>query len=252
VKRLVKSAVRAMGFDIVRYPPQRVPVPLPADLSAEERAIVARVEGYTFTSIERHIALIQAIRYLAKQHIDGCIVECGVWRGGSSMVAALALIQEGETERNLYLYDTFEGMTPPKADDRTTAGVPAKLHLDSYPDKTVSWCVADIDDVRRNMATTGYPEARIHLIKGTIEATIPSQAPTEGIALLRLDTDWYESTKHELVHLFPLLCDGGVLIIDDYGYWQGSKKAVDEYLSGLPQRFYLHRIDDSGRLLVKR
>jgi hypothetical protein len=221
-------------------------------LSAEDRAVLQGVAGYTMTSLERQIALIQAVRHLARQGVDGCFVECGVWRGGSSMAVALALIQEDQTERNLYLYDTFEGMTPPTCADRTTDGASAQEHLDRDVNRTGYWCVAGIDDVRRNMASTGYPEERVQFVKGPVEATIPQHAPTEAIALLRLDTDWYESTRHELVHLFPLLCEGGVLIIDDYGHWMGARKAVDEYLNGLPRQYYMHRIDYTGRLLVKR
>jgi hypothetical protein len=84
-----------------------------------------------------------------------------------------------------------------------------------------------------------------------VEQTIPASSPRGAIALLRLDTDWYESTKHELLHLFPLLERGGILIIDDYGHWQGARRAVDEYLSQLPHSYFLHRIDYTGRLIVK-
>jgi len=86
----------------------------------------------------------------------------------------------------------------------------------------------------------------------TPEQTIPAHSPPAPIALLRLDTDWYESTKHEMVHLFPLLREGGVLIVDDYGHWQGARKAIDEYLAEHARREYLRRIDYTGRLLVKQ
>ena len=89
------------------------------------------------------------------------------------------------------------------------------------------------------MASTGYPPDRVRYVKGPVERTIPDRLPGGPIALLRLDTDWYESTRHELLHLFPLLSPGGVLIIDDYGHWSGARKAVDEYLGGLavPYRY---------------
>jgi len=104
--------------------------------------------------------------------------------------------------------------------------------------------------VRRNMLGTRYPEKKIHLIKGKVEDTVPQHAP-EKIALLRLDTDWYESTKHELVHLYPRLVPNGVLIIDDYGHWQGAREAVDEYFAGQKFKPLLNRLDYTGRLVIK-
>jgi hypothetical protein len=85
---------------------------------------------------------------------------------------------------------------------------------------------------------------------GKVEDTIPADIP-EKIALLRLDTDWYESTKHELIHLFPRLQKGGVLIIDDYGFWKGARKAVDEYFAENNIQILLNRIDDTGRMAIK-
>ena len=156
------------------------------------------------------------------------------------------------TSREVYLFDTFEGMPPPKDVDRTADGTFARTLLESDPDKTGwVWAVAGIDDVRRNMGSTGYPQDRLKYVKGPVETTIPALAPAGPIALLRLDTDWYESTKHELAHLFPLLCEGGILIVDDYGLWQGARKAVDEFFTTLGRPYYLNRIDYTGRLLVK-
>jgi hypothetical protein len=103
------------------------------------------------------------------------------------------------------------------------------------------WCVAGVQSVRKNVLSTGYPEEKLHLVQGKVEDTLPAAAP-ERIALLRLDTDWYESTRHELVHLYPRLVPNGVLIIDDYGDWVGAKEAVDEFLS---------RMDNTGRLIIK-
>lgn len=221
------------------------------DIPSDDREILGLVSGYTMTSLERQLALVQAARYLVRRDIPGCFVECGVWRGGSTMAIALALMQEGKTDRDLYLYDTFEGMTAPTNLDRTADGRLAQFHLDQDVNKTGYWCVAGLEEVQRNMASTRYPMERVHYIKGPVEATIPTQIPTEEIALLRLDTDWYESTKHELEHLFPRLRQGGILIIDDYGHWQGAKKATDEYFKSIGQTFYMHRIDYTGRLIIK-
>jgi hypothetical protein len=104
--------------------------------------------------------------------------------------------------------------------------------------------------VRNNVCGTGYPREKLHFVVGKVEDTIPATMPRK-IALLRLDTDWYDSTKHELSHLFPLLRPQGVLIVDDYGHWQGARKAVDEYFAAHQTGILLHRIDYTGRIAVK-
>jgi hypothetical protein len=220
-------------------------------VSDEDLAVLHRVAGYTMTSAERQLSLIQAVRYIIRRGIEGSFVECGVWRGGSSMAVALTLMEEKRTDCDLYLYDTFEGMTSPTPIDRALDGTTAQAQLDCDVEKTSVWCIADVGDVQQNMSSTGYPAERVHYVKGPVEATIPEHSPSGKIAMLRLDTDWYESTRHELVHLFPLLAEGGVMIIDDYGHWEGARKAVDEYLRNLGRYFYMHRIDYTGRVLVK-
>ena len=251
MKRLVRGAARAMGFDVVRYQPQ-TDDDLPPDILDDDRTVLGQIRGFTMTSIERQLAVIHAARYVVRRDLSGCFVECGVWRGGSSMAAALTFAQENATDRSLYLYDTFEGMTPPTDADRSVSGAKAQTLLDNDVDRTGAWCVADIEDVQRNLASTKYPTDRLHLIKGPVESTIPEQSPAESIALLRLDTDWYESTLHELVHLFPRVVEGGIVIIDDYGHWSGARQAVDEYLAQQPRQYYMHRIDYTGRLLIKQ
>ena len=159
------------------------------------------------------------------------------------MAIALRLARLGENDRDIHLFDTFMGMTAPGANDIDFRGVRA--------DESYDWTRATRSDVLRNMESTGYPIDRVHLIAGMVEDTIPDNAP-EAIALLRLDTDWYESTRHEMTHLYPRLTDGGILIIDDYGHWMGSRKAVDEYIATHRLRLHLARIDYSARIAVKQ
>jgi O-methyltransferase len=95
------------------------------------------------------------------------------------------------------------------------------------------------------------PTDLVHFVPGRVEDTLPDQAP-DRISVLRLDTDWYESTWCELVHLYPRLSPGGVLILDDYLWWHGVREAVDRYSRENPPAPYLVRIDDSGaRVAVK-
>jgi hypothetical protein len=228
--------------------------PIPAEFDDDLVATIKRVRRHTLSSAARIAALCDSVEYLVRNRVPGDIVECGVWRGGSMMAAALTLARLGDTDRDLYLFDTFSGMTEP-----TEADVPSPY--DGYSPqrrwrrrrrgRTSNWAAVSTDAVRAVMETTGYPSDRIHLVPGLVEETLPVQAP-ESIALLRLDTDWYESTKHELMHLYPRLVDGGVLIVDDYGHYEGARRAVDEYFADRAERVLLSRIDYTGRVAVKQ
>jgi O-methyltransferase len=223
------------------------------DLEPEFLGLLERCHGQTMTSIERMYALFNATRHVIDTAVPGDFVECGVWRGGSAMLIALTLLRLGCTDRVLWLYDTFAGMTTPSGEDiHEMSGRPATDIL-AEREKSADdpfWCVAARAVVEENLGRTGYPADRIRFVEGDVLTTIPSAAPTE-IALLRLDTDWYETTRHELEHLYPRIARGGVLILDDYGYWRGARKATDEYLASLGGRPLLHRIDYTGRLCVK-
>jgi O-methyltransferase len=221
------------------------------DVDAGVVAIFNKVKPYTMTSPERVIGLCDAVRYVTTNGIEGAIVECGVWRGGSSMAAALMLAALGAADRDLYLFDTFEGMSEPgELDRRARDAAPADQLLARSAKGDKVWAYSPLDEVRKNLASTGYPIERVTFVQGKVEDTIPGHAP-DKIALLRLDTDWYESTRHELEHLFPRLVPGGVLIIDDYGAWEGARRAVDEYIAGNRITLLLNRIDETGRVGVK-
>jgi len=251
-KRIIKGVLRRAGFDVVRYRPEADLQRHPGleDLTPSEVRIVESVKPYTLTSEERIAALLNAVRYITEHKIPGNIAECGVWRGGSMMVVARALMLYGDCDRHLYLYDTFEGMSAPTQRDKSLDGESAESLLNRDPEGTGIWCHALLEDVRANLLSTGYPEDKIHFIKGKVEETLPATLP-DRLALLRLDTDWYESTKHELIHLFPLLNPRGVLIIDDYGHWQGARQATDEYFSERKLNLYLHRVDYTCRIAVR-
>ena len=225
----------------------------PGDFEEIHQTIIQKVRPFTMTSNERLYGLIESVRYIINNKIEGDFVECGVWKGGSMMAIAETLQYMGVTNRHLYLYDTFAGMTAPTDDDIDQLNRDAATQLtNDVNDKTESvvWAFSSLDEVKTNIATTNYPSAFIHFIEGDVLKTIPATIPNQ-IALLRLDTDWYESTKHEMENLFPKLISKGVLIIDDYGFWKGSRKAVDEYLSSNGILLLLHRMDETGRSAVK-
>jgi hypothetical protein len=247
-KAFASSVVRHFGYSVARTNP-----PFPPDLDKGSIEIIRAVQPFTMTGPERIFALIQAVRYLVGANIRGSFVECGVWRGGSMMAAAHTLKQLGRQDIDLHLFDTYEGMPRPTDADVSYEGDVALVEFERTQKgyDSSEWCHASLEDVRRNLLSTGYSKERITFVKGKVEDTVPSAAP-DSIALLRLDTDWHESTLHELVHLFPRLSSGGVLIIDDYGHWQGARRAVDEYFADNNIPILLARVDYSGRIAVKR
>ncbi len=223
---------------------------MPPDIDDEARNVIETVTPFTMTSPERILAFRDALRHVCRHTIPGDIVECGVWRGGSMMAAAITLLAVGQ-RRPLWLYDTFEGMSPPADTDRDVHGTDAATLLAAEDRRTGdTWCYSPLEDVTANVLATGYPADLVRFVQGRVEETIPAHAP-EQIAVLRLDTDWYESTRHELEHLYPRLAVGGVLIIDDYGHWEGARRAVDEYIESTGVRLLLSRIDYTGRMAVK-
>ncbi|MBR0697501.1 TylF/MycF/NovP-related O-methyltransferase [Bradyrhizobium lablabi] len=241
---LARRVFDRFGLDIAR---QDAPF-----LEPEFREYSAICAPYTMVSRERLYAQFQAVKYVSEHAIAGDIVECGVWRGGVSMLGALALLARADTTRQIWLYDTFAGMAEPGAEDVSPwdGNNAMRLWTKNRTMEHNDWCYASIDEVRRNLLSTRYPEDRLTFVKGDVAETLYEQVP-DKIAVLRLDTDWYASTKIELEVLFPRLAKGGVLLVDDYGAWSGCKKAVDEYMAAHKIPLMLHRTDYTGRSAIK-
>ena len=219
------------------------------DATDQQRELIAAVQHLTMTSPERILALINAVEYLATHQIEGDFVECGVWKGGSMVATANTLIARNDIQRRLWLYDTFEGMSNPTEEDVDFMGQTADRLLGEQ-DRLQSdsiWCFSPLEQVKSAMQSTGYPEDLLSFVPGKVEDTLLHTKP-DKIAMLRLDTDWYESTRCELEQLFPRMVDGAVLIVDDYGHWEGCRRAVDEYFQKHGVRILLNRIDYTGRI----
>jgi hypothetical protein len=223
---------------------------LPIDFDEGDAELCRRIAPYTMTTPPRIYALVRAVEYIVSRPIPGALVESGVWRGGSMMAVALTLLRLGVTNRDLYLFDTFAGMTEPGEEDVKHSGERAADMLARSSRDSHDWAFASLEQVREAVSSVGYPEEKIHFVQGPVEETLPEHAPQE-IALLRLDTDWYSSTKHALVHLYPRVAPAGVLIIDDYAYWQGARQAVDEYVQENNVSILLNRIDYTARIAVR-
>jgi len=227
------------------------------DLDARDREIVNQAMPHTLTGVARIVALIDAVRYCVRNQLPGGFAECGVWRGGSVLAMVMALQDLGRDDRDFYLFDTFTGPTEPTEEDVSARQEPAVKTWRRYQERNVTpWgeafhpTIFNEEIVRTTVGSTGYPAERLHFVAGRVEETVPDRAP-EQLAVLRLDTDFYVSTRHEMVHLYPRLVSGGVLIVDDYGHWQGARRAVDEYLAAQPKGPLLTWIDYTAKIGVK-
>lgn len=224
------------------------------DLDRNFSPLYRRSVECTASSVERLYSLYTAVKYLVASGVPGDIVECGVWRGGNCMLTALTLQMLGDETRRVWLYDTFSGMTAPTGRDRDVYGGTAlAMQGETFTAEgrpTPFQFIASLEDVTANMESTGFPPERTRYVEGRVEDTLPAERP-ERIALLRLDTDWYESTAHSMRHLYPLLAPGGVLLLDDYGDWPAVREAVHECLAELGEELMLQRIDNTGRIAVR-
>ncbi len=221
------------------------------DIDAGFWPIWTKCKPFTMTSVERGFALYKAVECVVRAGIPGDFVECGVWRGGSCMLMAGTLLSMNDTSRRIYLYDTFSGMTEPGDDEVLTGtNVPARSFWDRNHGGNKKWLCVSAGEVTANLAGTGYPLRQFELVVGDVRNTLPNDHH-RAIAILRLDTDFYDSTKHELIHLYPLVSRSGVVLIDDYGCWSGARRAADEYIASLECPVLMTRIDGTGRVLVK-
>jgi O-methyltransferase len=245
LKWFINKSVNCLGYKI-----QATADPV-IDQDKRFARIYSMVSRFSMYSKERMYELYKSVVYVIENKISGDFVECGVWRGACVMLIAYTLLELKSTNRKLYLYDTFKGMTQAEKIDYklgnkkcNAAGKWGKEQQDGYN----KWCFAPLSEVKKNMALTGYPEEKIIFVRGMVESTIPGTVPGK-ICILKLNTTWYASTKHELTHLFPILSEKGILFVDDYGLWAGSKRALDEYFCN--KCILLNRVDGWGRIAIK-
>lgn len=212
--------------------------------------IVNEVRNYTMTSNTNIIEATNAVKHICRNNIKGDMVECGVWKGGSLMAVALALNHFNKTDRFIYAYDTYDLFPAAEKIDVSIDGKFGDDVVNSLAEDGVTWKAPDIVSVKENLISTGYPADKFLLVKGDVLETIPQTIP-QHIALLRLDTDWYKSTLYELEWLYPRVSKNGIIIIDDYGGWQGSKKATDFYFKKNKVNPKLKFIDSSAVMFKK-
>lgn len=196
------------------------------------------VRPYTMSGNARLRGLYEAVHSVVARAVPGAVVECGTARGGSAALMGLALDRLG-ADRPLWVFDTFEGIPPPTAADPDEAI--ARLYTGQFRGE-----LAEVGALFERLGI--LPRAR--LVKGLFQETVPTAA-VDPIAVLHLDGDWYDSVKVCLDHLYDRVSPGGVIQIDDYGHWEGARKAVDEFLDARSLRVRLRVLDYTGRQFIK-
>lgn len=249
IKNFLKKIIDKTGYIVLKKD-------LPFDMRQESAflQILGKCSPYTMVPPDRSFALYGAVKYLSENNVAGDIVECGVWRGGQTMLASFILLENGDSDRDIWLFDTYTGMSKPSEHDEYVFGGRSSKDVweaTSRGDHN-DWCYASLDEVKKNVFSTGYPKEKYRFVKGMVESTLTEKTTDlpEKIALLRLDTDFYESTLVELETLYPRLVQGGVLLIDDYGSWTGARKAVEEYFNKKNKKPLLIKVGE-GRIGVK-
>ena len=202
------------------------------------------VKPYTITPIERIHCLYDSLEHIRSNEVDGDYVECGVFKGGNILGMMEYLDSHNITDKRVWLYDTFSGMTEPEPVDEDF-----HQNLASEIFSSVA-CIESLNQVKENLSRSSFPSEKVHYVIGDVCETLSDKKNLpKSISLLRLDTDWYASTKMELDVLWERLAKNGVLIIDDYGHWKGCKKAVEEFFEGSMNKFI--EVDYSSIYLIK-
>tara|TARA_B100001079_G_C16311301_1_gene470220 strand:+ start:190 stop:939 length:750 start_codon:yes stop_codon:yes gene_type:complete len=222
--------------------------PIEADI--EIKKLVNLSSKFSMTGKKRMYLLSQAIMNVKNNNLEGDFVECGVWQGGNILLYDL-LNNHYNLKKLIFAYDTFDGMPTPQKNDITHNGTSAQklMNMSERIDGKIDiHCIASLNLVKKNILKYSNLN-NIKFVEGEVEKTLLNEENLpKKISILRLDTDFYSSTKKELEILYPRLVSGGVCIIDDYGYWRGARKAVDEYFG---DQKWLHIVDQTCRYLIK-
>jgi len=194
--------------------------------------VVHKVKGYTAVFVPRLVALYKLSDEVNRLSLPGDFVECGVYNGGSAAIMA-SFCEKTEPKRNIWLFDSFEGLPKPTEAD----GYEAPPYE--------GWCHGDLEKVKRIFRKLSIPESRVHIVKGWFQDTFPT-VEIPQIAILHIDADWYESVKLCLEKFYDCVQPGGYIVLDDYGDWQGCKIAADEFIKSRALDVKLIQVDYTG------
>jgi hypothetical protein len=249
---MLKKLLFSAGFNLTRVSNS---TNKPVELNEDENKIIDYVRANNLsmcTTLNLQQTAI-ACKYIALNKIPGDFVECGVFKGGNALIAA-KIFDMYKINKKVYLFDTFTGMTKPTKYDLRTSDKALMLtkYLSLQQKDYTDWAYASIEEVKENFKKVHLLKDNVVFVKGEVEKTLDLSINIPNvISFLRLDTDWYESTKKELNILYDKLVAGGILVIDDYGHFNGARKAVDEYFKKHSPAPFLSLIDNGARIGVK-
>jgi O-methyltransferase len=260
IKQCIKSLLCSIGLEIRKIDEYAF---LGYDLENEADELIRKIRPYTMLSRQRLISLYQQVFFCEQHKIPGCFIECGVWKGGAVALMALANIKNSTTPRIIHLFDIFQEICEP---DASVDGERAVNEVKKWANGGSSGKLEPIQGVydlfggpgsleeNRELLekNIGYNPMFLHYHKGWFQETLPRDIDGIGeIAILRLDGDWYASTKICLEYLYDKVVAGGFIIIDDYGAYEGCRKAVDEFLQGKGISVFLNHIDSEAKYWIK-
>ena len=249
-KKLVNEIFNSLGYKIL----SKDTFNYKFDLTDQETKILNYVleNKLTMGSKDNLAATILAARYISKNKIKGDFVECGVWRGGHGIAAALTFKLYSYNSK-IICFDTFSGMTKPDEHDSELYSMqPANMLLNRESNKVgkwTTWANASLEDVQFGLSKCCIQKEQVKFVVGDVHNTVPSNL-SESISVCRIDTDWYSSTRHILENCWDRISPGGILILDDYDIWSGARKAVDEFFLSIEYKPFLIRTE-IGRVVVK-
>lgn len=252
---VLKKAAKSFGFEVHRLGNGTDTIPVEFEARDVRILNYVRDRKLTMAGQLRIIATINACKHAVLAEVPGDFVECGVWRGGNSLAAKMTF-EAYDSQKRVFLFDTFAGMTPPtKYDTSAYEKVDSQAQFKAGDrGKHNDWCFASLDDVRASFEASGVDMAGVAFVAGDVMKTLKVKKNLpQAISVLRLDTDFYDSTKAEMEVLYPLLSSRGSLLLDDFGYWDGARRAVTEYINALPssQQPLLNFTDTSGRMAIR-
>lgn len=235
------------------------------DLESEANEGIALVRKNTMLPYVNLLTLYEQVVYCENNGIEGDFVECGVWKGGATGLMAYTNLKKGKKRRDIHLFDAFTEICAPDAEvdgDRaveeikTALGTKAKVSGELQPMTGLYDRFGGPGTIEDNKTlleeVIRYPKEKIHYHVGWFQDTMPEASKQIGkIAILRLDGDWYASTKICLDYLYDKVVDGGFIIIDDYGAYDGCKKAVDEFLANRNINVFINYSSESCRYWIK-
>lgn len=260
IKKCIQTVIGSLGLEIRKMGDHAF---LGYDLESEANDLILKVRPYTMLSRQRLLSLYQQVVFCERQNVPGCFIECGVWKGGAVALMALANMKYSVKPRVIHLFDSFTEICEP---DASVDGERAVSEVTKWGNGGSSGKLEPINGVYDSFGGPGSLEGNMELMekvigydpmsllyhKGWFQETVPRNANDIGqIAILRLDGDWYASTKVCLEHLYDKVVPGGFVIIDDYGAYEGCRKAVDEFMLENEISVFLNHIDSEARYWIK-